>query len=144
METNVISDESGKVIAIVINNTRYSPEEIVMLQTNTINLADHERALAVWKEATTEAINAYEEERRKRLEAEERLDHYAQRVSDAEGALAFMVDDMLKRGEAAEAIGRVMRYARDYVNLGTDTAFEGLANAIVEYDRARKANGRQT
>lgn len=127
-DASVISDESGKVIAIVINQTRYSPEAIVMLQTNTINLTDHEAALAVWKEAATEALNAYEDERRKRLEAETRLETYAQRVSDA---------------ETATGATWVIHYARDYVNLGTDTAFEGLVRAVYEYDEARRRSGRQ-
>lgn len=129
-DASVISDETGKVIAIVINNTRYSPEAILMLQTNTINLVDHERSLVIWKEVAADAMNAYEDERCRRLEAEAKLERYAQRVSDAESATS------------ADIISRVVRYARDYVHLGTDVAFEGLANAIVEYDKLRQRHGK--
>lgn len=69
-----------------------------MFHADTINLTDHEAALALWKEAAADALNAYEDERRKRIEAEQTTDRYAQRVADAEAATAVMIDDLMKRG----------------------------------------------
>lgn len=117
-----------------------------MFHADTINLADHEAALALWKEAASDALSAYEDERRKRIEAEQTAARYAQRVADAEQAMAVMIDDLMKRGEMAEAIGNVMRFARDYANLRTDTAWAGLVRSLREYDELRKVlgDGRQT
>lgn len=66
---------------------------------DTINLADREAA---------DALSAYEDERRKRIEAEQTAARYAQRVADAEQAMAVMIDDLMKRGQTAEAIGNII------------------------------------
>ena len=107
-------------------------------------LEESRRNAELWKEAAAEALNGQDILRRKLHEARETAEQYAARIADAEQAMALMVDDMLKRGETAEAIGRVMRYARDYVSLRTDTAFDGLVRSLAEYDELRKRDGRQT
>ena len=131
----VITTNDGDVSAIVINETRYSPEAIVMLQTHTINVEDHEAALKVWKETAAFALNGYEEEHRGRIEAETRLERYAQRISEADAA---MLPDQ------ARASAAIIRYAREYVLTRTDTAWLGLVRALRVYDALGKAgDGRQ-
>lgn len=133
-DIEVIHNQEGRVIALLMRGTRYTPEAIRMLQVNTINREDHEQALRTWKEAVAAALNGQEEERRKRLEAEARADAYAQRVAHADEAMAAMIGDMFARGQKAEAIGRVMRAARDLVALSTEAARARLERMLREYD----------
>lgn len=134
-DVEVFHNERGRVIGIIINGTRYSPEALMMTH---INLEEHKRAVTLWKEAAAEAYAKHEEERAKRLEAETKLEQYAARVADAEQAMAVMIDDLLKRGDTAEAIGKVMRAARDLINLNTTEARERLERNLRAYDELRK------
>lgn len=103
---------------------------------DTINLADHEAA---------DALSAYEDERRKRIEAEQTAARYAQRVADAEQAMAVMIDDLMKRGQTAEAIGNIMRALRSYLAGPDAIGFQAVSDALHECDKLRKVldNGRQ-
>ena len=133
-------DDARQLIAqclIEFNNSNVE-KEIAILQSNTIRLEDHEAIVTLWKECASYAMNAYEYEHHLRLALE-------MRAKDAEAAVSRMVEDLLKRGETAEAIGAVMRYARDYTQLRTDTAYDGLVRAMAHFDALRKArDGRQT
>lgn len=154
---STIQNDTGKVIAVVINNTRYSPE-ILMLQLTAVNMQSHNETVKLWKEAA-EACYA------EAAELREQVEKYAARIADAdktnsmlinelaearkqtqaaESAMAVCIDDMFKRGDRAEYIGLIIRAARDVVNLNTEVSRRVLAERLRSFDAYRATEGVKT
>lgn len=151
---STLQNDTGKIIAVVINNTRYSPE-MLMLQMTAVNMQSHNETVKLWKEAA-EACYAEAAELREQVEkyaariavADETIDALTTALAaqqedtrDAEAALAVLIDDMFKRGDRAEYIGLIIRAARDVVLLNTEASRRVLSERLQAFDAYRACEG---